>query len=220
MYLSLQQILKMVAKDKELKSPDKWVEERLSHCEVHSDYKTFIHLKSHARMWFGIRDRKFECQPFILYREMMNTDESPIHEFEIYTFQHLQDPLFEQLVKDSFQHYFDSIKDMRLFHDGSPVLLRVKTPVGIVSLGEYNDMDEGFEIETSLYCLTIKDSNIFVYAAHKEKLEIDLIKLRLFFKEQEPGVYTSDIVVISKLGEPVGVELIRDEDDWSVRWLN
>ena len=221
MYMSLEQILRMVANDKELKNPKKWIEDRLNHCEVHSDYKTFIHLKSHNRMWFGIRDTKFECQPFIMYREMINNEEvKEIHEFEIYTFQHLQDPLFNDLVKESFKYYYDTIKDIRLFHNGTPVFLRVKNDNGVVSLGEYNDFDEVFEIETSLYSLKIKDSNIFVYSAYKENLELDIFKLRAFFKEVEEGVWTSDIVLITKLGEPIKFDLLWNGQEWSVRWYD
>ena len=221
MYMSLEQILRMVANDKELKNPKKWIEDRLNHCEVHSDYKTFIHLKSHNRMWFGIRDTKFECQPFIMYREMINNEEvKEIHEFEIYTFQHLQDPLFNDLVKESFKYFYDTIKDIRLFHHGPPVFLRVKNDNGVVSLGEYNDFDEVFEIETSLYSLNIKDSNIFVYSVYKENLELDIFKLRAFFKEVEEGIWTSDVVLITKLGEPIKFDLLWNGQDWSVRWYD
>ena len=211
----------MVANDKGLKNPNKWVEERLNHCEMHSDYATFIHLKSHKGMWFGIKDRKFECQPFIMYREMINNDTTTsMHEFEIYTFKHLQDPVFNDLVKESFKYYFDTIRDIRLFHEGNPVLLRVKNDNGVVSLGEYNDFDEVFEIETSLYSLNIKDSNIYVYSAYKENLELDIFKLRAFFKEVEDGGFVSDIVVVTKMGEPIKFELLWDSQEWSVRWFD
>ena len=221
MYLSLEQILMAVAKDKGLSNPCKWVEERLSHCEVQSDYYNYIHLKSHKRMWFGVRDTKFECMPFILYREAINTEEKPMKEFEIYTFKTLEDPTFFDLIKESFQYNYDCIKEVRLFYELTRVDFRIKTEDGVACLGEYNDLDEGFGLDTSLYCLTIKDSNIFVYSVHRERLDLDLIKLRLFFKETEEGVYSSDIVIVSKMGVPIEVELIKEDEDgqeWSVRW--
>ena len=220
--LSLEQILTVVAKDKGLSNPSKWVEERLTHCEVHSDYYNYIHLKSHKKMWFGVRDTKFNCQPFVLYREFCNTEEQPMKEFEIYTFRTLEDPQFMALVKEAYQDLFDSIRDIRLFYDTVPVLLRIKTEDGLVSLGEYNDLDDGFKVETSLYCLNIEGSNLYVYSVHREKLELDIVKLRLFFHEVEDreGVYTSNIVKVSKMGVPVPFEVLQEGQSWTVHWLD
>ena len=75
MFRDLEQILSMVAKSKKVKDEKAWVDKILKHCEVHSDYLHFVNLKSNPRMWFGISDAKFECQPFILFRQFKNNDE-------------------------------------------------------------------------------------------------------------------------------------------------
>lgn len=217
MLLSLEQILKAVAEDKGLSNPKKWVEERLNHCEVHSDYHNYIHLKSHKKMWFGVRDTKFECQPFVLYREL-TVDEENLKEFEIFTFRTIEDSNFLELLKEAYQSYFDSIKDLRLFYELTPVNFRVKYGENILALGEYNDMDVDFEIETDLYCLNIKDSNIYFYAVHREQLELGILKLRQFCKEVEEGVYTSDTLLITKMGKPVSFKIVKTDSDWSVKW--
>ena len=221
MLLSLQQILTAVAKDKKLKNSEKWVEQRLAHCEIHSDYYNFVQLKSHRKMWFGVRDSKFECQPFVLYRELMVSEEN-VKEFEIYTFTSIEDPKFMEFIKEAYETYFDSIKDLRLFYELTPVNFSVKYGDTVFSLGEYNDMDVDFDIETDLYHLELKGSNLNWFAVHKERLEWTILGLMPYFKEVAEGVYTSEIVCVTKLGKPVPFEVIkRDEDgtDWSVNWI-
>ena len=114
------------------------------------------------------------------------------------------------------------MRDIRLFYDTVPVLLRIKTEDGLVSLGEYNDLDDGFKVETSLYCLNIEGSNLYVYSVRREKLELDIVKLRLFFHEVEDreGVYTSNIVKVSKMGIPVPFEVLQEGQSWTVHWLD
>lgn len=221
MLLSLQQILTAVAKDKKLKNPEKWVEQRLTHCEINSDYYNFVHLKSHKGMWFGVKDSKFECQPFVLYRELMVSEDN-VKEFELYTFKSIEDPKFVEFIKEAYQSYFDSIRDLRLFYELEPVNFSVKFGDTVFSLGEYNDMDVDFDIETDLYHLEIKGSNLNWFAVYKERLEWTILGLMPYFKEVAEGVYTSEIVCVTKLGKPVPFEVIkRDEDgtDWSVNWI-
>ena len=217
MLLSLQQILTAVAKDKQLKSPDKWVEERLAHCEVHSDYYNFVHLKSHKNMWFGVYDSKFECKPFVLYREMTVAEDS-MREFELYTFQSIEDPKFMEFIKEAYQSHFDSIKDLRLFYELTPVNFSVKFGDTVFSLGEYNDMDVDFDIETDLYHLEIKGSNLNWFAVHREQLELTILELRPYFTEVSDGVYTSNVVTVSKLGENIPFETLKKDNAWQVKW--
>lgn len=217
MLLSLQQILTAVAKDKKLKNPEKWVEQRLTHCEINSDYYNFVHLKSHRKMWFGVRDSKFECQPFVLYRELMVSEEN-VKEFEIYTFQSIEDTKFMQFIKEAYESYFDSIKDLRLFYELTPVNFSVKYGDTVFSLGEYNDMDVDFDIETDLYHLELKGSNLNWFAVHKERLELTILGLMPYFKEVAEGAYTSEIVRVTKLGELIPYEVIREDENWRVHW--
>lgn len=217
MLLSLQQILTAVAKDKKLKNPEKWVEQRLAHCEIHSDYYNFVHLKSHRKMWFGVRDSKFECQPFVLYRELMVSEEN-VKEFEIYTFQSIEDTKFMQFIKEAYESYFDSIKDLRLFYELTPVNFSLKYGDTVFSLGEYNDMDVDFDIETDLYHLELKGSNLNWFAVHKERLELTILGLMPYFKEVAEGAYTSEIVRVTKLGELIPYEVIREDENWRVHW--
>ena len=217
MLLSLQQILTAVAIDKKLKNPAKWVEERLAHCEVHSDYYNFVHLKSHKNMWFGVRDSKFECKSFVLYREMTVAEDS-MREFELYTFQSIEDPKFMEFIKEAYQSHFDSIKDLRLFYELTPVNFSVKFGDTVFSLGEYNDMDVDFDIETDLYHLEIKGSNLNWFAVHREQLELTILELRPYFKEVSERVYTSEIVRVTKLGKPVSLAVVQHGEEWIVDW--
>ena len=56
----------------------------------------------------------------------------------------------------------------------------------------------------------------------REKLELDIVKLRLFFHEVEDreGVYTSNIVKVSKMGIPVPFEVLQEGQSWTVHWLD
>lgn len=218
MQMTLQRILTAVANDKKLKNPEKWVEQRLAHCEVHSDYYNFVHLKSHKKMWFGVRDNKFECQPFVLYRELMVSEEN-VKEFELYTFQSIEDPKFMDFIKEAYQSCFDSIKDLRLFYELEPVNFSVKFGDTLFSLGEYNDMDVDFDIETDLYHLEIKGSNLNWFAVHKEQLELTILSLMPYFQEVTEGVYVSEIVCVTKQGILVPYEVIKEDDHWKVFWL-
>lgn len=218
MWRSLQSILMMVAKDKGLKYPEKWVEERLNHCEVHSDYYSFIHLKSNKRMHFGVKDAKFECQPFIIYREMLWTEVKPLTEFEIYTFNTLEDKGFNELLQEAYQSHFDSIKEVRVFFEGTPLAFKIKTDEGYAVLGEYNLMDEGYELQTDLYRLHIKDSNISKYSVHRDIMELEIPKLRAFFTEVSEDVFTSDVVIVSKGDVIIPFELVKADGEWFVHW--
>ena len=102
MLVTLEKILTVVAKDKKVKNPAKWVEERLSHCEISSDYNIYVHLKANKRMWFGVRDTEFECKPFLLYREYNNVEEKTIKEYEFFTFPSLEDKEFFELLRQSY----------------------------------------------------------------------------------------------------------------------
>lgn len=218
MQMTLQRILTAVAIGKKVKNPEKWVEQRLAHCEINSDYYNFVHLKSHRKMWFGVRDNKFECQPFVLYRELMVSEDN-VKEFEIYTFQSIEDPKFMEFIKEAYQSYFDSVRDLRLFYELEPVNFSVKFGDAVFSLGEYNDMDVDFDIETDLYHLEIKGSNLNWFAVHKEQLELTILGLMPYFKEVSEGVYTSEIVRVTKLGEPIPYEVIKEDENWRVYWF-
>ena len=74
MYRTLEQILCMVAKSKKVRDADAWVERILKHCEIHSDSLHFVNLKSNPCMWFGVSDAKFECQQFVVFRQLKNND--------------------------------------------------------------------------------------------------------------------------------------------------
>lgn len=217
MQQTLQRILTAVAMDKKLENPEQWVEQCLTHCEVHSDYNNFIHLKSNKKMWFGVRDSQFECQPFVLYREFTVSEEN-IKEFEIYTFKSIEDPRFHELIKEAYQSYFDSIKDLRVYYELEPVNFSVKFGDTVLSLGEYNDMDVDFDFETDLYHLEIVGSNINMFTLYKERLELTILGLMPYFKEVAEGVYTSDIVCVTKLGKPVPFVVVRHDEEWAVNW--
>lgn len=216
--MSLKQILTMVARNKGIVEVSRWVEQKLSHCEVSSDYHTWVHLKSRKGMYFGVRDAQFQCQPFILYREMMHIEERPEREFEIYTFTSLEDDRFKQLIVEAYHDFFDTIRDIRVFYETTPICIRVKTETGYAVLGSYNDLQEPLEIETNLYCLTLKGSSICMYSNSWPVIEQKLIDLReLFADTGELGEAVSDSVFVTHSGKVLDVRLSKvGANEWKV----
>ena len=107
----------MVAKSKKVKDEKSWVDKILKHCEIHSDYIHFVNLKSNPCMWFGVSDARFECQPFVVFRQLKNNDfEKEVREFEIYTFEGLQDNRFKSMLEDSYGAWVYSFNEDALCH--------------------------------------------------------------------------------------------------------
>ena len=123
-----------------------------------------------------------------------------------------------EFIKEAYQFYFDSVRDLRLFYELEPVNFSVKFGDTVFSLGEYNDMDVDFDIETDLYHLEIQGSNLNWFAVHKEQLELTILGLMPYFKEKSEDVHTSEIVRVTKLGKSVPFVVVRHNDDWSVNW--
>lgn len=230
MLLSLEQILRTVAKDKGLKNPQKWVEEKLSHCEVNSDYHNFVHLVSHKKMWFGVRDAKFECKPFVLYKEIENTDYTSFSEFEIYTFPSLSDHTFLEIVKDAFQYSFESVKDLRLYFNSVSVGFRVQlSDDSFCELKKYNDLDIGFVILTDLFTRKLVGQKETVkYFNNKELLELDLLKLKDgvdkvvddFYSQGDRRVYLTESIQICYKGSTLPFGFVEAPDaPPAILWL-
>lgn len=220
MRTSLKHILTSVAKEKGIDDVNRWAEERLAHCEVSTDYGR-VYLKSSEAMRFGVRDAEFRCPPFVLYREMMNEDESPdLREFEIYAFTNLEDARFRQLMAEAYQDYFHAVEDVRLFYISSSVCFRIRTETGYAVLGDYNDLLEPLEIETDLYCLTLKfDPSGPCYFNSLDTLERQLIEIRDYFNEyDENGEAASDVITVTRMGEVLPVRLCEvGEKQWKVK---
>ena len=230
MLLSLEQILRGVAKDKKLKKPQKWIEEKLEHCEIYSDYYNFVHLVSHKGMWFGVRDAKFECKPFILYKERENTEYLSFSEFEIYTFPSLSDPTFLEIVKDAYQYSFESVKDLRLYFNATSVEVKVQlSDDSFCELQKYNDLDGGFAILTDLFTLKLLgEQEVIKYFNNKELLELDLLKLKdgvnkvldEYYSTNGLKVYLTEDIVVSHKGSalPFGFVELPDAPP-AILWL-
>lgn len=230
MLLSLEQILRTVAKDKGLKNPKKWVEEKLDHCEIYSDYHNSVHLVSHKRMWFGVKDAKFECKPFILYKERENTEYIPFSEFEIYTFPSLSDRTFLEIVKDAYQYSFENVKDLRLYFNATSVDFRVQlSDDSFCELQKYNDLDVGFAILTDLFTLKLLGENEIVkYFNNKELLELDLLKLKDgvnkvlddFYSQGDKKVYLTDNIEVYHKGSTLSFGFVEAPDaPPAILWL-
>ncbi len=241
MLLSLEQIFNVIAKDKGLKNPAKWVEEKLNHCEVHSDYHSFVNLKSHKRMYFGVRDTKFDCQDFILYVEYMNNDEPRWYrEFEIYTFKTLNfcDEVFNYF-KNAFEYHYDTVKDFRLYFQTQPVLFSLVYPdKSRAKLGQYNDLGVLGDVEllTDLFKIEIEGNPIPpCYCKSEEQVRLKVIEYAGFFEpikrmssqEGYPIFYDTDKLKITFIGSPAYVLLWKDnhgydcvltEDDLAEKW--
>lgn len=219
MYRDLEQILSMVAKSKKVKDKKTWVDKILKHCEIHSDYLHFVNLRSNPRMWFGVSDAKFECQPFILFRQFKNNDKTKeVREFEIYTFENLNDAVFIELLEDSYCIHYDIMEDFRVYFNNREIDFRLELADGEpAKFGEYNDLSEGYSIITDLYKVTIDGFEDYTtYCDSEDLLELTLTNLNGYMsinKEKSTAdrvVYDSPVVTVWRNGEVVPFEMWKD----------
>ena len=228
MYRSLEQILCMVAKSKKVRDADAWVERILKHCEIHSDYLHFVNLKSNPCMWFGVSDARFESQHFVLFRQLKNNDfEKEVREFEIYTFENLQDKKFKSMLEDSYGAEYDAVEDFRLFFLADEVTFSmVLTNGNAAKLGEYNDLSDGYTLLTDIFTISIADIEGYEkYCNNKDALEIMLLNLNVYMeinKEKSTAdrvVFDSPVVTVWKSGKPVPFEFFKDGQGYHAKLL-
>ena len=228
MYRDLKQILTMVAGSKKVKDEKSWVDKILKHCEIHSDYLHFVNLKSNPRMWFGVADVKFECQPFILFRQFKNNDEKKeVREFEIYTFEKLNDKTFRDMLEDSYSSHYDIMEDFRVYFNNREIDFKVELTNGkSAKLGECNDLSEGYSITTDLYKITIEGFEDYVsYCDSEDMLELTLTKLNGYMsinKEKSTAdrvIFDSPVVAVWRSGEPVPFEVYKDGQGYHANLL-
>lgn len=215
-----------VAKSKKVKDEKSWVDKILKHCEIHSDYLHFVNLKSNPRMWFGVSDAKFECQPFILFRQFKNNDErKEIREFEIYTFENPNDKTFRDMLEDSYSSHYDMMEDFRVYFNNREIEFKAELSNGdIAKLGEYNDLSEGYSIITDLYMVTVSgDEEYATYCDCEELLELTLINLNGYMSinreksTAERVVFDSPVVSVWKSGKPIPFEFFKDGQGYHVK---
>ena len=228
MFRSLEQILCMVAKSKKVKDEKSWVDKILKHCEIHSDYIHFVNLKSNPCMWFGVSDARFECQPFVVFRQLKNNDfEKEVREFEIYTFEGLQDNRFKSMLEDSYGAEYDVVEDFRLFFLLDEVeFSMVLTNGNAAKLGEYNDLSDGYTLLTDIFTISIDDIEGYEkYCNNKETLEIMLLNLNVYMeinKEKSTAnrvVFDSPIVKVRKNGKDVPFDFFKDGQGYHAKLL-
>lgn len=228
MYRTLEQILCMVAKSKKVRDADAWVKRILKHCEIHSDYLHFVNLKSNPCMWFGVSDAKFECQPFVLFRQLKNNNfEKEIKEFEIYTFENLQDKKFKSMLEDSYGAEYDAVEDFKLFFLLDEVEFSIVLTNGnTAKLKQYNDLSEGYELVTSLYTVIIDDIEDYTtYCNAEETLKNILMNLNGYMeinKEKSTADYVafnSPVVKVKRNGADVPFEMIKDKTGYNITFL-
>ena len=233
---TLSEVLRAVAVDKELLRPDVWVEQRLKKSQVDSDYRSYIHLLSHNRMWFGVRDGEFECQQFILYRQYKNNDDSPeIKEYEIFTFKDLTNDEFRHLLYEAYKEKFDTIEDCRLYFNLHPVQYKINlVNEGYAKLGEYNDINEIPDLITDLFQLTIHlvgeneiKETIRKYAHSIELMKFELLRLKdlnLGIVEEKSNdtckVYDTSNFTLTQMGKLLKVELYSVNGEYFVDILD
>ena len=228
MYRDLEQILTMVAKSKKVKNEKVWVDKSLKHCDLHSDYLHFVNLRSNPRMWFGVADAKFECQPFILFRQFKNNDDvKEVREFEIYTFENLNDAVFIELLEDSYCSHYDIMEDFRVYFNNREIDFRLELSGGEpAKLGEFNSLSEGYSITTDLYKVTIDGvENYAAYCDCQETLELTLINLNGYMainrnlSTADRVVFDSPVVTVWNLGKPVPFEMYKDGQGYHAKTL-
>lgn len=186
--LTLERILTKVAKDKGVKNVSLWVESKLSHCEIRSDYTNFVKMTSRKGMFFGVGDRKFDCGRFILYVEyMQNSEIPPERECVVYTFKSLEDEGLQKLLREAYQYNFDCICEVRFYCDMVAIPFEVRLPSGkVCKLKEYNDEDtmcfaDDLDFVPALYVLRIKGGTICCVARDRIVVEMELLKIPEIF---------------------------------------
>ena len=228
MFRDLGQILSMVAGSKKVKDENVWVDKILKHCEIHSDYLHFVNLRSNPRMWFGVADTKFECHPFILFRQFKNNDEvKEVREFEIYTFENLNDAVFIELLEDSYCSHYDIMEDFRVYFNNREIDFRLELAGGeLAKFGEYNDLSEGYSITTDLYKVTITGFEDYVaYCDSEDLLELTLTNLNGYMKinnkksSADRVVFDSPVVTVWRNGEVVPFEMHKDGQGYHIKLL-
>jgi len=228
MYRDLEQILSMVAKSKNVKNEKTWVDKILKHCEIHSDYLHFVNLRSNPKMWFGVSDAKFECQPFILFRQFKNNDEKKeVREFEIYTFEKLNDTVFIEMLEDSYYSHYDIMEDFRVYFNNREIDFRLELVGGEpAKFGEYNDLSEGYSIITDLYKVTIDGFEDYTnYCDSEDMLELILSNLNGYMKINDKKstadrvIFDSPVVTVWKSGKPVPFEMYKDGQGYHIKLL-
>ena len=177
-------------------------------------------------MWFGVSDAKFECQPFVLFRQLKNNNfEKEIKEFEIYTFENLQDKKFKSMLEDSYSAEYDAVEDFRLFFLLDEVEFSIVLTNGnTAKLKQYNDLSEGYELATSLYTIIIDDIEDYTtYCNSDETLKNILMNLNGYMeinKEKSTADYVafnSPVVKVKRYGAEVQFEMIKDKTGYSVK---
>ena len=170
-------------------------------------------------MWFGVSDAKFECQQFVVFRQLKNNDfEKEVREFEIYTFEDLNDKKFKAMLEDSFGAEYDVVEDFSLFFLLDEVEFSVVLTNGnTAKRKQYNDLSEGYELVTSLYTVIIDDIEDYTtYCNAEETLKNILMNLNGYMeinKEKSTAdrvVYDSPVVTVWKSGDPVPFEMWKD----------
>ena len=226
MVRTLRDILGMVAKSKNVKNKEQWVESILKHCEIDSDYLKFVNLRSNCNMWFGVNDAQFSCQPFILFRQFNNNEnKKEFKEFEIYTFDSLKDETFKISVLGSFDSYYDSIEDFRLFYDCREVDFKIVLTSGKhAKLGEYNNLHEGFEFITDIYEIRLGADHSF-YCDSEDMLKFELARLNGYGIVDEDKTtdecryYKLNEIMVFRSGKEVEFELYKDKNGYGVNLI-
>lgn len=122
----LQRIIELVAKNKGIGNPTAWASKILKNCELESDYSTYIFLKSHKNLWYGLKDSIQYLPPFCLYVEQRDTSTiKPFVEYIFYFCNDIHNERFLELIRNAFKFNYDNTLDLRLFYMGNPVSFSV-----------------------------------------------------------------------------------------------
>ena len=226
MVRTLRDILSMVAKSKKIKDESQWVEGILKHCEIDSDYLNFVNLRSNCNMWFGVSDAKFSCQPFILFRQFNNNENKrEFKEFEIYTFDSLHDETFRIAVLGSFDSYYDSVEDFRVFYDCREIDFKIELETGeYAKLGEYNNLRDGFKFVSDIYEICLGDEH-YIYCDSEDMLRFELVKLNGYGIVNEDKTtdecryYKLKGITVSRSGKEVEFEVYKDKHGYGVNLI-
>lgn len=213
MKTTLTKLLLMVAKDKKVKDPKKWVEQKLRHGHVTYNmgfrYINFWSVKSEI---FGVQDAEFPASRFVWYT-VTDLQEDRKKMYDIEGIQDVMNDDFLDRLAYIHNEEYDNTLDCRLYFEGRRVKMRafgeVKGKVKELELGDYCPKENIKKVTFNFYSLLLLDFDILtkldieydfdkfyfgegyycLYFWERKLLELKLIKDFREFFTKEAGVY-------------------------------
>lgn len=234
----LSMLLKSIAKDLKIKNKDKWVKDRLANCQIAvfnpcSKYNKEIHLLSRKDIPFGVVDNFFNTAEFVLFISQ-NIPEDKLTEYQVYTFNDVDNEIFIGYLKDVLQLHLDNLTAFKLYFKWKPVDLKLINDSGTWKIGDdIGEWDKNFELVFDFYEIVLvnrsgKEITVDVpYRSwHKESIEDWLLKYNDLIIDNKDAfidcgeeTWISDTVLVKRNGEYLPYRLIRLGEKYLIEWV-